>query len=321
MRTRLRGTHLKLYMRATCNPGGVGGKWVQARWRIPDDGSAVSHTVSVTVPGTKGEPDRTTEVRLRFIPARVSDNPHISASYAANLMRLPDQQRRALLDGRWDVYDVPGAIYAAELGAMRDQGRISRVPYDPASPVYTAWDLGIGDSTSIWFLQLVGREVHLISFYEASGEGLGHFAGLIADKRDRLGWRFARHYLPHDVQARELMTGAKTRQAFLIEQKIGPVVVVKRGEVEDGIHAVRMLLPRAWIDAEGCRDGIDALTNYRRAYNSMMGQFQAAPVHDSWSHGCDALRCLAMGLTAERTVAPSRPREHVPMGPGSWMGR
>ena len=52
------------------------------------------------------------------------------------------------------------------------EGRIGRVPYDPALKVDTAWDLGIDDYTAVWFFQQAGREVRVVDYFETSGEGL-----------------------------------------------------------------------------------------------------------------------------------------------------
>src|SRR5262249_1696922 len=70
---------------------------------------------------------------------------------------------------------VIGSYYGAIIEELERDARITDVPYDSAVSGTTAWDLGIGDSTAIWFLQEVGREVHCIDYYEASGMDLGHY--------------------------------------------------------------------------------------------------------------------------------------------------
>jgi phage terminase large subunit len=98
---------------------------------------------------------------------------------------------------------VVGSYYGTIIETLEGDNRITDVPYDSAVPVTTAWDLGIGDSTAIWFLQEVGREIHCIDYYEASGMDLGHYVRELI-KRDYV---YGRHILPHDAQARELGTG------------------------------------------------------------------------------------------------------------------
>jgi hypothetical protein len=310
LRSRLRGTHLKKLIRCNCNPGGPGSKWVQKRWQIPDDGRETCHTVSYDVDG------QTVSIRRRFIPAKVQDNPHLDIEYRANLMAMPGMQRRALLEGRWDVHEVPGAIYKEQLDSAKATGRICAVPYDPSVPVYVAWDLGIGDSTALWLCQVVGRELHLIDYYEASGEPLSHYCAWL----DGRGYRYADDLLPHDARARELGTG-KTREEILRANGRRVRIVPNIG-LEDGISAVRLALPRMWIDETRCHRGIECIGNYRREWNDKMGEFKPSPLHDWSSHGADSLRYLVVGLR-EQGAAPKPAavkKAPVLMGPGGWMG-
>src|SRR5688572_14659551 len=99
---------------------------------------------------------------------------------------------------------VKGAIYAKEMSRMRAEGRLTRVPYDPALPVDTDWDLGVGDSTAIWFSQsLRSGEVHMIDYYEGSGEGFQHYVNVLNQR----GYVYGQHWGPHDIMVRELGTG------------------------------------------------------------------------------------------------------------------
>ncbi len=191
---------------------------------------------------------------------------------------------------------VKGAIYAKEIEAAKSAGRVTRVSYDPALPVDTDWDLGVGDATAIWFSQsLRSGEIRLIDYVEASGEGLPFYAQVLQSR----GYVYGSHWAPHDIAVRELGTG-KSRQdvaaSFGIKFRIVP-----RGkhvgvgvEVEEGISAARLLLARCWFDADKCSVGLDALTNYRRDYNRTLNEFKATPVHDRYSHGADAFRGLAV---------------------------
>ncbi len=190
---------------------------------------------------------------------------------------------------------VKGAIYAKELEAARESKRVTTVPYDPALPVETDWDLGIGDAMAIWFSQSTrSGEVRLIDYYEASGEGFPHYVKLLRDKP----YSYGKHWAPHDIQVRELSSG-RSRLEVAAAQGITFEVTPRlhhdvAGEVEEGIHAARMLFPRCWFDAERCRAGLEALMNYRRDYNQRLNEFKATPVHDWSSHGADAFRGLAV---------------------------
>jgi phage terminase large subunit len=51
------------------------------------------------------------------------------------------------------------------MARAEEERRITGVPYDPAAPVGTSWDLGIRDATAIWFAQAIGREITIIDYY------------------------------------------------------------------------------------------------------------------------------------------------------------
>lgn len=294
---------LKLYIRATGNPDGPGAPWVQERFGIPDSGSASYREVVIE--------GRT--FRRRFIPARLSDNPYLAGTgYREALLQMPEHLRKALLDGRWDVRNVPGAIYAVELEQARERGRITKVPYDPMLPVFTYWDLGIGDSTAIWFEQRLRQERRLIDYYEASGESLQHYARVLQTKP----YVYGKHYAPHDIQVRELSSG-KSRIELAAAMGIRFEVAPNIG-IEDGINAVRMQFANCWFDAENCKRGIDCLQNYRRQYNKALGEHTATPVHDQYSHGADAFRYLAVtdATTREKKKPRDRFFEHRDL---AWM--
>ena len=190
---------------------------------------------------------------------------------------------------------IKGAIYAKEMSAAAAEQRIANVPHEPTLPVDTDWDLGIGDAMAIWFTQtLKTGEVRVIDYYEASGEGFPHYAEMLRRK----GYLYGTHWAPHDIQVRELASGRsrmETAAGLGIRFKLVPRIHGSAGqEVEDGIHAVRMLLPRCWFDQTKCKAGIEALQHYRRDYNERLNEFKATPVHDWASHGADAFRGLAV---------------------------
>ena len=185
---------------------------------------------------------------------------------------------------------VRGAVYAKELAQARADERVRNVPYDPLLPVHTAWDLGIGDSTAIWFAQQVGAELRIIDYYETSGEGLHHYADVL----NRKGYTYGRHLAPHDAQVRELGTG---KSRVEIAQALGiRFEVLPQSRLEDGINAARMTFPRCYFDEVKTRAGLEALQNYRWDWNQRLDEFKSTPIHDQWSHGADAFRYLCLGI-------------------------
>jgi hypothetical protein len=184
---------------------------------------------------------------------------------------------------------VVGAYYGRQMAEVEKDRRICSVPYDPMARVWTAWDLGMDDATAIWFMQGVGREVHAIDYYEATGMDLAHYVQMI----QRKPYVYGGHILPHDVRARELGTG-KSREEVL--RGLGlEITIAKDHRVDDGINAVRLMLPRVWFDAEKCHRGIEALKLYRADYDDKNQVLKPKPVHDWSSHPADAFRYFAMG--------------------------
>ena len=186
---------------------------------------------------------------------------------------------------------VLGAYYALEMGEADAEGRIAGVPYEKGHLVHTAWDLGYSDHTSIWFFQMVGREIRMIDFYTSSGVGLDHYAGVLQSK----GYRYGTHLLPHDVEVKDLGTG-RSRRETLASLGLNNIKVVPNQRINEGINAVRSILSRCWWDKTKCAHGVSALREYRSAWDEKLKTLKPAPLHDWASHPADAFRYLAMGL-------------------------
>jgi hypothetical protein len=186
---------------------------------------------------------------------------------------------------------VIGAYYAKQMKRADEAKRIGKVPWEPGLEVHTAWDLGIGDSTAIWFAQMHGKEVRVIDFYEASGVGLDHYAKVLREKP----YVYAEHILPHDVAVKELGTG-KSRLEVLDGLGIRNVRVLPNLRIEDGINAARLFIERCWFDADNCRRGVEALKAYRAEYDEKLQVLKLRPLHNWASHPADAFRYLALGM-------------------------
>ena len=257
--------------------------------------------------------------------AKATDGWFFAEYRASQTGLIPDAELQAArLVMTQDEYDqefecsfeaaVKGAIYSDQLAQARADQRITRVPYEPLLPVDTDWDLGVGDATAIWFTQsLKTGEIRVIDYYEASGEGLPHYAGVLKAKP----YSYGSHWAPHDIQVREFTSGRSRVEAAVslgINFRIQP-----QHSIEDGIHAARLLFPKCYFDEQKCKAGLEALQHYRRDYNTRLNEFKAMPVHDWASHAADAWRGLAI---RQRSPQPQKPRAtfRVPTGPLGWAG-
>ncbi len=193
-------------------------------------------------------------------------------------------------------FEVPiqGAYYGNQLMAAESEKRVANVPYEPTIPVNTYWDLGIGDSTAIWFEQSVGHEVRIIDYYEASGEGLSHYIKILKEKP----YVYGDHYAPHDIAVRELSSG-KSRLESARELGISFRIQPKL-PIDDGIDAARNLLPRCWFDKQKTERGLNALKSYHKYWDEENKAYRNRPEHDWSSHGADAFRGLAVSYNPYR---------------------
>lgn len=195
-----------------------------------------------------------------------------------------------------------GSYYGKYIAEAEEEGRIKSVPYDPALLVDTYWDLGVGDTTAIWFLQQHGKDYHLIDYFEDSGKGLEFYVREIKSRPYAYGY----HTLPHDAAARSMETG-RTRQQVL--GKLGlKALIQKRQSVEDGINAARMILGRCYFDKEKCQRGLLALKNYERKWDPKNKIFHNKPKHNWASHASDAFRYLALGVKEDTEDQLDLPR-------------
>lgn len=183
-----------------------------------------------------------------------------------------------------------GAYWGEQMNHVDREKRITVVPYCAEYPVLTGWDLGIGDSTVIWFAQQVGLEVRVIDHYESSGKGIEHYINLLREKP----YSYGDHLVPHDAAARNLGSG---KTIVEVARSMGiQLRVVPRLGLEDGIQAVRTLIPRCVFDATKCERGIEALRSYRKEYDTERQTYRDRPRHDWSSHHADAFRTLAVGM-------------------------
>ncbi len=216
--------------------------------------------------------------------------------------------------------NLEGAVYAKELRQARSDGRITRVPYDRAKPVYTAWDLGKRDHTSIWFVQFFNSEYRIIDFYQNRGMDIEHYLKVLQDK----SYVYAKHYLPHDAEHKRLgmkksiYEQIKDAQPEKVPKPLPPIGVAI------GINAVRTIFPNCYFDEEKTDVGVQCLGNYRYEVDEHTGGFSKLPLHDENSDAADAFRMLAIALKEPRKKpktdpAPERIHDHGSHGLG-WMG-
>lgn len=208
---------------------------------------------------------------------------------------------------------ILGAYYGKEMARAEREGRITAVAPDPRYDLHTAWDLGIRDSMVVLFFQILpamrtASRVLVVACYSASGYGIGHYADVIHEFRERSGCLNGVDYVPHDARQREMGTFgadnlAKQRLEVMIECGLRPKVVPQH-MLADGISAVRQVLPRCWVDEVACDRWIEAMCQYQTEWDDETKTFRDKPKHDWASHYADAGRTMAMAYRQVNAEAP-----------------
>ncbi|HBW1670563.1 TPA: terminase [Klebsiella pneumoniae] len=200
---------------------------------------------------------------------------------------------------------VEGAYYAKQFRWLYTNKRIGKIPDNSHLPVHTFWDIGVGDSTAIWFVREVGEEFHVIDYYENSGEGLRHYMKVLKDR----GYEYGEHWGPHDIENREFAADAKSRkelarEGYEIDGRVYSMNfrVVPKAGIDTGIESVREILKSCVFDEEKCAVGISHLEGYRKEWDDKRGCWKDKPLHDFTSHGADSFRYFAVAKNNRKQV-------------------
>jgi hypothetical protein len=192
------------------------------------------------------------------------------------------------------IGNIVGSIYGDLISTLEDKKQIGRVPYDPGYLVSTAWDIGFSDATAIIFFQQVSQSINIIDYEEDIKFAFPHYAQILKEK----DYIYDKHIGPHDLEQTSFESGKSLREVayqMKVRFRIAP-----RVKLDDGIHAAKMLLPRCYFDGDKCSKLIRALRHYHRKFSDKERVFKLKPVRDFSTHGCDAMRYLAVGLNEQK---------------------
>ncbi|MCL2389297.1 MAG: phage terminase large subunit [Elusimicrobia bacterium] len=232
---------------------------------------------------------------LLMNPGDNSEN--ISDDYLERLQALPALERDRFLYGLF-CDTVTGGVYTKELSALEKSRHITALNIDENYPLHAVFDIGARDATAIWFVQFFKNKILFCDYYENNFEALPHYLKVIQDK----GYRISTMFLPHDAKNRNWASG---KSAFEVANKYAlklgfKVEVLPRIGIMEGINFARTVFSNIFFDHAKCARGIEALRNYRIAFNERLGRYEDTPLHDWASHGADAFRyaCLAYSRRA-----------------------
>lgn len=215
---------------------------------------------------------------------------------------MPENEYRQEFEVDFDAA-ITGSVYGEWIAKAEELGRIVNELYDPSLPVHTAWDLGFGDATSIWFWQYTRGELRLIDYYENNGKDIAHYCEYLAAK----SYKYDKHYVPHDAANKLLAAGGRSTVQIAYELGVKMFVVAATSQ-SNQIECTRMILNNAWFDTK-CEDGIACLKQYQFEFDKNKGRYRDTPRHDWASHGADSLEIIGQVLKKEVQEKPApKPR-------------
>lgn len=177
-----------------------------------------------------------------------------------------------------------GAFYTQQIKQMKAENRICHIPHEPMKPVEVYMDLGRDDLTTIIFVQVFGKEIRVIDYFEDRNKGVDHYVKVLRDKP----YFYGTMWIPHDGFAKRMESNLSIAEQF----REGGFVVqrVPDTSILNGVGVCRKIFPKLWF-AKGKTDNLlKALENYHREYDEEKKMFKETPKHDWSSHASDAFR-------------------------------
>lgn len=288
-------------------------------------------------------PELTTDATWKmFMHKPPSNTIHIHTNYLENPW-LTDTMRTVAQDCKekdpkkyehiWmgkPITEVEGAIYADELKQLDAEAanRITTVPIDRTRPVDTAWDLGFGDPTCIWFVQAYGGFWNLVDYYQYDGKDISHYAIMLQNK----GYLYGTHWLPHDGIdniIHKKLAGAGTDLSMSIPSLLAKaglkVDVTPKLEKATTINALRTIFPVLRFDAVNCADGLQALRHYQwdkvADSNGEVKPGTRKPLHNWASHAPEGLQNMAVSVKQPGLgMMPKMPKNRRSTSEYGYMG-
>lgn len=210
---------------------------------------------------------------------------------------MPEELIQQEYFGSWDAAIV-GSYYGKIIGKLKKDDYIDETwDYNPAFPVYTGWDLGWSDNTTIWFIQYQpGVGLIAFDYHECRQQEIHYYADYMRNMRKKYGWPESReiNFAPHDVANGTIGSGTLLNMAR--ENGIQFHRVDRPQRKIHAIHLVRYKLPLFRFNSVKCALGLKRLTEYRSKYDITTDMISNEPIHDLASHGADGFQTFVLGF-------------------------
>lgn len=218
-----------------------------------------------------------------------------------------------------------GTFYGSRIAQLRRDEHIGDIPYEETAKVYTFWDLG-DIYTAIIFVQFIQDRIHIIDYYyDNTGTGLPGYAKVLQTKP----YIYAEHWVGPDIDP-DRGSNRKTMMGKTVVDEAVQLglhfMIVEKHQFNDGIEAVRSIFPKIRINAQRCRDLVEAIKRYKLRKNEGLSTedrtvYYKDPIKDATCHPADALRHLAIAYRYQLIINHQRIGYPQPIPANVGMGR
>ena len=219
---------------------------------------------------------------IENIQHTVDSEPHRKSWYMREYLNIPTSIEE-------------NSYYEEELQLTDSLGHINNVDvyHDSTKPVYTAWDLGMQDSTAITFFQIdIDNNPIIIDYYESKGHNVGFYIDVIKGKL----YTYGNHFVPIDSSKRSYQLGVDlvefARNALGFTMTKLPKTLSLRADIE----LVRDLIPKTKFREDTTEGLLKCLYGYHEDERT------GKPKHNSTSHGADSFRYMCVAIQAGMVV-------------------
>lgn len=193
---------------------------------------------------------------------------------------------------------IPGSIWGDAIARCEREGRVCEYDVDPNLPVFTAWDLGRTDDTSIWFYQFNGKYIDVFDCFSKPFMDINNpdepekgLVQVLLEKAKKYNVKYATNNLPHDARPRTLAAGGKSILQQLNDCRdknpvLGKFAIIPRLDKQEGIQAARKTFPYVRFHKRCEEVGLEALKYYHREWDEEKRTFSDSAAHDWSSHMC-----------------------------------
>lgn len=210
-----------------------------------------------------------------------------------------------------------GSVWGDLLEALERRGGLEAFEHD-TDDVFTSWDLGVDDSTAIWFWRVRDSGAEFLDHYESHGRPMSHYFDELELRQKDRSFKYLKHWLPHDARQRSWQTGVSVLDQFIERFGSGAVAIGPQMTVADGLQAGRWLLQQEGTRLHPrCEEGIEALRAYHYEYDEDRKTYAKKPQHDWSSHTADAFRyaALVVKYSELRTRKQTEVKRYTPKPP------